>query len=291
MTQETPFAYRAASEAPGIAWPGGEPVAVWVAVNVEHYPIDRPGLSIVPVTSGFVPDPMNYGWRDYGARVGTFALVELLEELGMPVTAPVHAEVCSRYPQLIEAGVQRDWSWMAHGAHNAALHVDLDVDTERTMLLECVETIERATGRRPRGWLGPALTETFNTPALLQELGLSYICDWCNDDRPYLLRPPAERVVSVPYSVELNDVTLLLAKGWTARQYADALIDQFEALRLTGRRSGVVMAIPLHPFLAGVPFRLAELRRALEHITGSDDGWLTTADQIADHYLEHHSDA
>jgi peptidoglycan/xylan/chitin deacetylase (PgdA/CDA1 family) len=260
-----------------------------VAVNVEHYPIDRPGLSIVPVTAGFVPDPMNYGWRDYGARVGVFALMELLEQLRVPVTAPVHAEACTRYPQIIERGVGLGWRWMAHGTDNAALHADLEIDAERAALRSCVETIASATGARPEGWLGPALTETFNTPGLLAELGLSYVCDWCNDDRPYLLSEPNERIVSVPYSVELNDVTLLLAKGWTAQQYAEALINQFEALRESGRRSGVVMSIPLHPFLVGVPFRLAALKSVLAHIAGSGDAWLTTGDAIAEHYLAHHA--
>ena len=96
---DTPFPYRPSIEAPAITWPGGASVAVWVAVNIEHYPIDRPGLSIVPVTAGNVPDPMNYGWRDYGARVGTFSLIELLDELELPVTAPLHSEACARYPR------------------------------------------------------------------------------------------------------------------------------------------------------------------------------------------------
>jgi peptidoglycan/xylan/chitin deacetylase (PgdA/CDA1 family) len=285
---ETPFPYRPSTEAPVITWPGGASVAVWVALNIEHYPIDRPGLSIVPVTAGNVPDPMNYGWRDYGARVGTFSLVELLDELEMPVTAPLHSEVCTRYPQIVETGVARGWAWMAHGAHNAAMHVDLDAEEERAMLRECVETIETATGRRPLGWLGPALSETFNTPALLSELGLTYACDWCNDDRPYAMTVPEGRVISVPYSVEVNDVTLFLARGWTGQQYAEALVDQFEGLRAAGRRSGVVMAIPLHGFLAGAPFRLGHLRRALEHIAASGDAWFATADEIADHYLAQH---
>jgi peptidoglycan/xylan/chitin deacetylase (PgdA/CDA1 family) len=286
---ETPFTYRPVTQAPAISWPGDAPVAVWVALNVEHYPIDRPGLSIVPVTAGNVPDPMNYGWRDYGARVGTFSLIELLDELKLPVTAPLHSEVCSRYPQIVEAGVSRDWAWMAHGADNAAVHVDLDIDEERAMLRDCVETIETATGRRPRGWLGPALSETFNTPALLSELGLTYACDWCNDDRPYAMTVPDGNVITVPYSVEINDVTVFLARGWTGSQYTEALIDQFEGLRAAGRHSGVVMAIPLHGFLAGAPFRLGHLRRALEHIASSGDAWFATADEIADHYLAHHS--
>jgi hypothetical protein len=100
---------------------------------------------------------------------------------------------------------------------------------------------------------------------------------------------PEGQVISVPYSVEVNDVTLFLARGWTGQEYAEVLVDQFEGLRVAGRRSGVVMAIPLHGFLAGAPFRLGHLRRALEHIAASGDAWFATADEIADHYLTHHS--
>ena len=114
---QPPFDYRPLPRRPRIAWPGGARVAVWVALNVEHYPIDRPGLSIVPVTAGIVPDPMNYGWRDYGARVGIWRAdgrARRARHARSP--RPLHAEVCARYPQIVEAGSERDWAWMAHGA-------------------------------------------------------------------------------------------------------------------------------------------------------------------------------
>jgi peptidoglycan/xylan/chitin deacetylase (PgdA/CDA1 family) len=255
-------------------------------MNVEHFPIDRPGLSIVPITAELVPDPMNYGWRDYGARVGIWRLMDLFDELGLPITAPVHSDVCHHYPEIVEEGTRRGWAWMAHGRNNSVFQANMDRDEEREYLAEVVETLERSSGRRPRGWLGPALTETFDTPELLAELGLRYVCDWCNDDQPYPLETAAGPVVSVPYSIEVNDVSLLLAKGMTGPQYEQILVDQFDALYEAGRETGQIMAIPLHAFLVGLPFRLKYLRAALEYIAGHDDVWLTTADEIADWYID-----
>jgi len=281
------FDYSPIVRRPPLELPGGARVAVWVAVNVEHYPIDKPGLSIVPLTSQFVPDPMNYGWRDYGPRVGVWRLMEALERLGFPVSAPVHSAVCDRYPEIVEEGGRLGWAWIAHGRDNASLQVGMELEEERAYLTEVVEAIEAATGRRPRGWLGPALTETFHTPELLAELGLSYVCDWCNDDQPYPLRSRAGPMISVPYSIEVNDIPLLLDKGLTGPEYAQVVIDQFDALHAAGARTGQVMAIPLHPFLVGQPFRLVHLERALEHIARHDGVWLTTADDIAGWYLDH----
>jgi peptidoglycan/xylan/chitin deacetylase (PgdA/CDA1 family) len=277
-----PFSYSALPTRPRLELPNGARIAVWVAVNVEHFAIDQPGLSIVPVTAGFVPDPMNYGWRDYGARVGTWRLADLLERHGFPVSAPVHSSACERYPELIEEGNRRGFAWIAHGVDDSQKLTGIDESAERAFLSEMIDTVELTTGRRPKGWLGPALTETFNTPRLLSELGLKYVLDWCNDDQPYRLDVPG--MLSVPYTIELNDVTVFLAKSLSGAQWHDMIVDQFDALHAAGEETAQVMCIALHGFLAGVPFRLRHLEAALEHIAGADGVWLTTSDEIAEWY-------
>lgn len=282
-----PYDYSPIVEREPIHWPGGARIAFYVGLNVEHYPIDRPGLSIVPNTVRLSPDPLNHGWRDYGPRVGIWRLMECLDRYGLRASVMLNSEVCTRYPQIVEAGRARDWAWVAHGKDNSRFQADMEPDEERAYLREVVDTIERATGRRPRGWLGPALTETFQTPALLAELGLSYVLDWANDDQPYWLNVPG--VMSVPYPIEVNDITLFVGKSLTGPDFVQIVRDQLDQLYAESATSGRVMALALHPFVINQPFRHKYLAQALEYVVRHPGVWLTTSDDIAAHYAQAHA--
>src|SRR6266545_5749604 len=276
------FNYSPIVEREPIRWPGGARVAFYVGVNVEHFHIDGPSTSLVEATATLVPDPLNYGWRDYGARVGIWRLTESLDRHGIRASVLLNSEVCARYPQIIDAGLARDWAWLAHGATNSLLHANLSPEEERAALADVVDAIEKATGRRPRGWLGPGLSETFNTPTLLAELGLSYLLDWTNDDQPYPLNVPG--MLSVPYSVELNDLGVFNLKGLTGPDFVQIVKDQLDQLYADSADSGRVMALALHPFVIGQPFRHKYLDQALEYVANHPGVWLTTSDEIAEHY-------
>ncbi|NEW35602.1 polysaccharide deacetylase family protein [Nocardia cyriacigeorgica] len=263
-----------------IQWPGGARVAFYVGLNIEHFPVDAPATSLNEATAGLVPDPLNYGWRDYGPRVGIWRIAEILDRHGIRASALVNSAVCERYPQIIAAGQQRDWAWLAHGRDNAT--GQSAVEDERAYLTDVVATIEKATGQRPRGWLGPALSETFDTPAILAELGLTYLLDWTADDQPFRLNVPG--MVSVPYSVELNDLGLFTMNSFTGPEFVQIVTDQFDQLYADSARSGRVMALALHPFVTGQPYRAKYLDQALDYIAGHHGVWLTTSDEIAEHY-------
>ncbi|MFB9905577.1 polysaccharide deacetylase family protein [Allokutzneria oryzae] len=275
------FDYSPITERPPLHWPGGARVAFYVGLNVEHFLIDTPSTSLWPGTADLAPDPLNYGWRDYGTRVGIWRTIESLDRHGIRASVLLNSDVAVHYPQIIKAGLDRDWAWLAHGKTNSILHANMALDDERGFLTDVVDTIAKATGKRPRGWMGPALTETFNTPALLAELGLDYTLGWTNDDQPYPLNVPG--MLSVPYSVELNDLPLF-GKGTTGPEFVQIVKDQYEQLRADSERSGRVMAIGLHPFVIGQPFRHKYLDQALEFLAAQPDIWLTTSDDIADHY-------
>jgi allantoinase len=281
-----PFAHWPLPGRPRIRWPGGARVAVWVAVNVERYAPGERGPAIGPNTAGLDPDPLNQGWRDYGPRVGFWRLMDSLERLGVTPSAPLNAAVCDHYPEMVAAGRERNWAWIAHGYTNGMFHTEMELEAERSRLKEIVERIERGTGVRPRGWLGPGLTETAHTPALLAELGLDFTCDWCNDDQPYPLLPEKGRIVSLPYAIEANDIPLLIDKGLTGPEYRQVLVDQFDRLYEDGEATGRVMAIPVHPFLIGQPFRIRYFEEALQHILARDEVWMATGDEIAEWYLD-----
>ncbi|WP_280263863.1 polysaccharide deacetylase family protein [Nocardia wallacei] len=264
-----------------IRWPGDARVAFYVGLNIEHFHIDAPSTSLNEATAGLVPDPLNYGWRDYGPRVGIWRIAEILDRHGIRAGALLNSAVCQRYPQIISAGRERGWAWLAHGRDNSTLQSAV-ADEERAYLTDVVETIEKATGQRPRGWLGPALSETFDTPALLAELGLTYILDWTADDQPFRLNVPG--LLSVPYSVELNDLGLFTMKSFTGPDFVQIVKDQFDQLYADSADSGRVMALALHPFVSGQAYRAKYLDQALEYIAGHPGVWLTTSDEIADHF-------
>jgi allantoinase len=278
------FPYSPITERPAIQWPGGARVAFYLGLNIEHYQVDRPSTSIFGGTAGLAPDPLNYGWRDYGPRVGIWRLIESLDRHGVPASVLLNSDVCARYPQIMRAGLDRNWAWLAHGRDNSTFQAGMSRDEERAYLTEVVTTIEKATGRRPQGWLGPALTETFETPSLLAELGLGYTLDWTNDDQPYELSVPG--MLSVPYSIEMNDVTLFVSKSYTGPQFLEAVKDQLDQIYADSADSGRVMALCVHPFSVNQPFRHKYFDQALQYIAGHEGVWLTTSDEIAAAYRE-----
>lgn len=269
-----------------ISWPGGGRIALWVIPNVEHYAIDRPSTSIYPPTSNLAPDVLNYSWRDYGPRVGIWRMMEVLDRHGIRGTVALNSDVCKVNPQIVEEGMKRDWEFMGHGMNNSNLMAGLEEDEERQLIETVLGTIEEATGRRPRGWLSPALTETFNTPDLLAEAGVRYVSDWVNDDQPYPMTVRSGTLVSMPYSIEVNDIPVFLAQGQSGPEFERLLRDQFDVLYQEAANTGKVMSICLHPFLIGLPFRSLYLDRALDHIVSHDDVWLATGGEIADYYIE-----
>jgi peptidoglycan/xylan/chitin deacetylase (PgdA/CDA1 family) len=277
------YRYSPINERPPLAWPEGNRVAFYLGLNIEHYLIDRPSTSTSPATVGLTPDPMNYGWRDYGVRVGVWRAIELLDRLEIPASVLLNSDVCRFYPQIMKAIAERDWVCLGHGQNNSTLQTAMDEDAERDYLTEMVRVIESTTGSRPHGWLGPALTETFNTPRLLRELGFSYVVDWCNDDQPYPL--DVDGMVSVPYAQQLNDISLFVSRSYSGAEYVQMVCDHLDQLLAEGETAGRVMALAIHPFVINQPALHRYLAQALEEVKARDGVWITTADAIAEHYL------
>lgn len=279
----TLYNYSPIVSRPKLTWPDGARVAFYVGLNVEHYQVDKPSTSIFGGTAALAPDPLNYGWRDYALRVGIWRMIETLDRHGLRASVLLNSDCCKHYPQIIEAGKERGWAWLAHGKNNSIFQAGMSVDEERQYLKEVVSTISDATGQSVKGWLGPALTETFETPGLLKELGLSYLLDWCADDQPFPTNIPG--MISVPYSIELNDVTMFIGKSLTGEQFYQMVVDQFDQLYADGAQTGRVMALCLHPFIINQPFRHKYLDRALAYIASHEGVWLTTSDEIASYFM------
>ncbi|HUZ71812.1 MAG TPA: polysaccharide deacetylase family protein [Stellaceae bacterium] len=282
------FDYSAIVDRKKLDWPNGARVAVWVIPNIEHFLFDRPSTSVSSATVGLRPDVLNYSWRDFGVRVGVWRMMEIMEHYGVKGTVALNADVCRHYPRIIEAGNALGWEWMGHGRNNSILLNAQPEADERALVRDVVETIAQATGKRPRGWLGPALSESVRTLDLLAECGIEYVGDWVNDEQPYPMRVASGTMLSLPYSIELNDITNFLERKRTGEEFARVLCDQFDQLYEDGAVTGRVMAIPLHPFLIGHAHRARHFARALAHITARREVWVTTGAEIADWYRRHY---
>lgn len=279
--RKAPYDYSPIIERAPIVWPGGARVAFYVGLHIEHFMFGKSSTSVDPRTAALVPDPLNHGWRDYGPRVGIWRMAEVFDRCGVRPTALLNSDVVAEYPQIVEAGLARDWGWVAHGKTSSLLQAEVEID-ERAYLTEVVETIARGTGRRPRGWLGPALSETFRTPKLLAELGLEYVLDWTGDDQPFRLSVPG--MLGLPYALELNDLVLFTAHSVSGPEFVRIVRDQLDQLYADAEHSGRVMSLALHPFVTGQPFRTRYLAEALDYVVNHPGVWTTTSDEIATHY-------
>lgn len=284
MQEHGRFDYSPLIDRKPLKLPNGARVALWVIPNVEHFHFDKPSTSLGAATISCVPDVLNYGWRDYGARVGIWRLMEVLARNNVRASVTLNSDVCDHYPRIIEEGLKLDWDWLGHGPNNSTLLNRQPIEEERQIIRSVLSRIAEATGRRPKGWLGPALTESFNTLDILAEEGVEFVADWCNDDQPYRMKTKSGAMYSIPYSLEINDIPAFLDYKMTGDEFYRMILDQFECLYEEGAQSGRVMSICLHPFIMGHPHRIKYLDRALAKITAQDGVWVATGTEIIDWY-------
>jgi allantoinase len=270
------------SDRPPLKLPAGNRLAVWVIVNVEEWnprePMPRTVLT-PPAGGSPSPDIPNWAWHEYGNRVGFWRMLEVLDRLQIKPALAINGSAISAYEPISRAAHQRGWEFIGHGYSQKNMQ---KVENEREDIRRTADAIESFTGRRPRGWLGPGLTETWETPDLLVEEGYHYVCDWVLDDQPTILKTRTRPIVNIPYTQECNDVAMMLIQHHKASEYRDRAIDQFEQLYVDAAPSARVMALVVHPYIMGVPHRLRYFREALEHIHAKPEVAFMTGEEILD---------
>ena len=285
------YPYLPSIARPKISWPGGARLAVWVAPNIEHYEYDPPPSPVRSPTPRPAPDINWLTLRDYGNRAGVWRMMEVMDRYGVRGSVSLNVGVCDHYPEIIEACVKRGWELFSHGVYNTRYLYGMDTDQERELIEDVKATIYRASGQPLSGWLSPALSNTVDTMDLLADAGVLYTCDLMQDDQPLPVKVKSDhRLISMPYSLEVNDYTCLALKRMTPRRYTETIKAQFDQLWEEGADNPQVMCLPLHPWLIGLPHRLREFDEALRYITRRDKVWLATGREIAQWYLANHYD-
>lgn len=276
------YDYSPISERPNWRWPNGGGLAFYIALNVEHFAFGE-GLTEDLVPGMSQPDVLNTSWREYGTRVGAWRLLDLFRSLDLPATILLNSAVCDAQPALVEAFVAQGHEVAAHGRTNSESQAGLLPDDERSLIGEATATIFAKVGHRPIGWLGPWLGETQLTPELLKEAGYRYVLDWCPDDQPIWLRTANGPILSIPYSQEINDSSAIIGRLASATEFADMIIDQVDEMLDQSLNQPLAFGLAIHANIAGQPFRLRQLRRALKHLVDLQDRiWITRARDISD---------
>ena len=285
------YRYLPYRQRPKITWPGGAQLALWIAPNIEFYELDPPPNPQRKAWSRPYPDVLGYATRDYGNRVGQQRLMRVLDEFGLRGSVSLSTALCVHHPEIIQLAAARDWEFFSHGLYNTRYVYGIDADAERAMLAQSMALIHSHTGQHCDGYLAPALSHTEYTIDLFAELGGRYTCDLFHDDQPTPIHTRSgARLVSVPYSLELNDTIAYVVNKIEPRRYGQMLKDAFDRLYAEGATSGTVLCIPLHPYQVSHPHRLAALREALAYIVAHDGVWKATGREIAGHFLGHHYD-
>jgi allantoinase len=279
------YPYRTLPEAPRFVWPNGARIALTVTLVLDYWELAPPDDAsrdprIVSPLGAFFPDWLTWSQREYGARVGIFRILDVLDQFGLTPSVALGTAAARRYPELVDELVRRNAGFMAHGEF-ATLRITsrMTEAQERTLIADSRDQIAAITGEAPLGWYGQDFNESAETPALLTEAGFGYTMDWANDDRPYLLGPyQGKHLLALPPQPEWNDLECMWLRRVTPPVWAECIVDGFAFLHDEG---GGVFNLTLHPWVAGQAHRIRWLRDALSQVVGKPSIWRTTTDVLA----------
>ncbi len=279
------LAYQASIDRPKLALPHGKHVAVFVVVNIERWDIARamPRQVLTPPQAASVlPDLPNWAWHEYGMRVGFWRVKAALDALGIAPTLAINGAVPAAYPRVTQAARDAGWEFMAHGFDQIATHLVAD---QRAMIRRAIDTLREAGGHDPVGWLAPGLTQTLETPDLLAEAGIKYCADWVIDDLPTTIKTQHGPLLTMPYSVELNDIPIMMIQHHQAEELFTRTVAQFDRLYQEAETQGAkVMGLAVHPYISGVPHRIGWFEKALAHMAEKPGTVFWQGRQIMDWY-------
>ncbi|WP_240430674.1 polysaccharide deacetylase family protein [Mycobacterium shigaense] len=282
------FEYSAIVDRPDFCWPDGKRLAVYVAVNVEHFSYNQDGLGLSYSPGLDHPNTYNWAWREYGNRVGGFRIADLLDQYGIAPAVLLNTDAYEHAPALMDRFRGQGAEFVAHGRTNSIHPNGLDEDAERAIIDETYAKITHYEERPPQGWMSPGANPSAITEDLLAERGFRYTLDWPMDDQPVWLNTRTGPLLSVPYPHEVNDVPMVVLHHGSADRFADMVVASFDEMRQQSLKQPLVLGISIHTFIVGQPFRLHYFRRALEHIQRQRESvWFTTPGGIADYYRTH----
>ena len=260
---------------------------VWVIVNIEVWDPTTPQPRNVlppPMNTPMLPDLPNWAWHEYGMRVGYWRFVNSLKSRKIIPTLALNGLVTDYYPQAVEEALKLNWELMGHGFIQRPMH---KVENEYVDIKSTIEKLEKFSGKKIIGWESPGLTETDRTLDVLSENGINYVADWVIDDQPQdLIVSNGNRMLALPYTVEMNDVTISAVQNHRSNEIYKRGKSQFDQLYNESKETTKIMAISIHPYLTGVPHRIKYFNKLLDYIISKDKVIFMTGEEIHNWYCD-----
>lgn len=273
--------FQMSTERLPLAPPDGKPLIVHLTVAIENYRYDAElPRQILSLPHGVrpVPDIPNWSWTEYGMRCGMPRLFRALESRGLKADACINASVIDLYPSVAEKALRLGWEFQGHGLHQRALSGGDEVEIiDRTLA-----RLQQFCGYRPRGWIGPGLTETHHTPDHLKKAGIVYTCDWVLDDLPCWMSTAHGPLIAVPYTLELNDAVIFMVEKHPSEEHYNRVRHTLETFEAELAESPRVLSIVLHYHVSGVPHRMPFVEKILDLLLARNDAVFMTGGEIAD---------
>ncbi|MDC0225672.1 polysaccharide deacetylase [Gammaproteobacteria bacterium] len=272
-------------------------MAIIITINMETWDLIKDtdeayyagGPSILPdLLPGNVPDFPNYMWREYGQRIGVWRLLDVFDELSVKPECTVNAKTCLERHEMVKAAMDRKLQIIPHNYEQGELLTQYFNDPlkEEEVIKNTLDVYKETTSLIPQGWLSSSLRGTENTANILVKNGIRFYCDAMNDDQPYIIDTDSGPIVSIPYSNEINDFTLLTRRGHTTDEFRDILIEEMNVLYQESKATSKIMNIGLHPHVSGRAYRVRAIREFLEAAKELEGIWWATRTQIAEEYLK-----
>jgi allantoinase len=277
--------YSPITERPPLKLPNNARLAVWTIANLEVWDISRPMPRTVltpPMGIPQLPDVPNWSWHEYGMRVGVWRFFELFRELGVRPSAAINGTLCERYPQIVATAKKDGWEFLPHGYEQRPMQTVAD---QPASIKRAFDVIEAATGTRPIGWLAPGMSQTLETPDFLAELGIKYTGDYVHDDEPSWCKTAHGDLVTIPYTFDMNDITMMSLQNHEGKHFYERGVDQFTQLYKESARRAKIMPIPIHAYLSGQPHRFVYLEKLYRYLAAQPGVVFMTGAEIYDWFV------
>ena len=267
-----------------VSWANNKKVATWIVIDLEWFPItpnDKPFRAPGHMQTAY-PDYRHYTSRDYGSRIGVYRLLDALKKVNAKASVAMNSAIAERYPELAQDIVNDGHEIIAHSTDmNAAVATGVDLEVEKKYISESISKLEAITGQKPAGWLSIARSQSFNTPSLLAEAGLKYMCDWVNDELPYEMETPSGSIKNIPLNHELSDRQIINVQQHSVDSYVEQIQDAWNWLHQEADSfGGRMLPLNLTPYIMGLPYRMDAFERLLTWLSEQPDNWFATGQDI-----------